>query len=371
MKVLMTADTVGGVWIYAVELSRALLREGVEVALATQGAPLTDAQREQVRGLAGVALFESAYKLEWMDDPWHDVARCSGWLLDVAAQVKPDVVHLNQFAYGGLPFRAPTVVVGHSCVMSWWAACRQDAPPAGWERYRREVTHGLQVADAVVAPTQAMLAALEHHYGPFSEARVIYNGRDAAERTPLPKEPLVLAAGRLWDAAKNVAALEAVAPRLPWAVVVAGDGRPASEGKPEPGRAHALGKLLPTVLDGWFRRAAIYALPARYEPFGLSVLEAAQAGCALVLGDIESLRELWEGCALFVPPEDDAALEGALQELIASPKRRELLAARARERARAYTPERMAAQYAALYRELAAAKRASFSVRREEVVCAS
>ncbi len=32
-------------------------------------------------------------------------------------------------------------------------------------------------------------------------------------------------------------------------------------------------------------------LPARYEPFGLSVLEAALSGCALVLGDIPSLRE--------------------------------------------------------------------------------
>ena len=39
---------------------------------------------------------------------------------------------------------------------------------------------------------------------------------------------------------------------------------------------------------------------ALYEPFGLAVLEAAQAGCALVLSDIPTFRELWDGAALFV-----------------------------------------------------------------------
>ena len=50
-------------------------------------------------------------------------------------------------------------------------------------------------------------------------------------------------------------------------------------------------------------RAAIYALPARYEPFGLSILEAALSGCALVIGDIPSLREIWADAALFVPSD--------------------------------------------------------------------
>ena len=370
MKILMTADTVGGVWIYALELCGALASQGFGVALATQGAPLTEGQRARVRELSNVELFESNYKLEWMEDPWNDVARCSGWLLDVAAQVKPQVVHLNQFSYGSLPFRAPTLVVGHSCVMSWWGACRKDKPPAQWDRYKQEVTHGLGVADTVVAPSRAMLKALVAHYGPFSDAHVIYNGRDSSERLPGPKEPLVLSAGRLWDVAKNVAALENIAPRLPWPVVLAGDGRAAGGEQLQAGRAHHLGKLPPSELAGWFRRASIYALPARYEPFGLSVLEAAQAGCALVLGDIESQRELWDGCAVFVPPEDSAALEAAIQELIASPQQRGLLAARARERSLVFTPARMAARYVELYQQLTA-PRPRFSSYREVGACAS
>jgi hypothetical protein len=38
-KVLMTADTVGGVWTYALELAAGLGEHGVEVAIATMGAP--------------------------------------------------------------------------------------------------------------------------------------------------------------------------------------------------------------------------------------------------------------------------------------------------------------------------------------------
>ena len=49
-------------------------------------------------------------------------------------------------------------------------------------------------------------------------------------------------------------------------------------------------------------RTAVFVSPALYEPFGLAVLEAAQAGCALVLSDIPTFRELWDGVALFVAP---------------------------------------------------------------------
>ena len=71
--VLMTADTVGGVWHYAVELAAALGCRGVRVALATMGAPLTPSQREQIASVSTATVYESSYKLEWMEEPWDDV----------------------------------------------------------------------------------------------------------------------------------------------------------------------------------------------------------------------------------------------------------------------------------------------------------
>jgi glycogen synthase len=103
-----------------------------------------------------------------------------------------------------------------------------------------------------------------------------------------------------------------------------------------------------------YQRATIYALPARYEPFGLTALEAALAGCALVLGDIPTLREVWGDAAVFVPPDDHQALADAINGLIADQQRRSSLVAKARDRAQLLNAHRMAEGYMRAYRELLA-----------------
>ena len=154
----------------------------------------------------------------------------------------------------------------------------------------------------------------------------------------------------MWDEAKNISALCEVAPSLRWPVYVAGEKASPSESTEEPLEwVQWLGRLPADVIALWYERAAIYALPARYEPFGLSVLEAASQGCALVLGDIPSLRENWDEAALFVAPDDRQELVAAIAWLIASPARRLALGARAMSRAAEFTIARMAAAYVDVY----------------------
>jgi glycogen synthase len=353
-KVLMTADTVGGVWQYALELARGLAERGIEVTIAAMGGPLSELHRDKADRIPRLKVFEGAYKLEWMEDPWRDVERAGEWLLGLEDRICPDLIHLNNFAHGALPWSAPKVMVGHSCVLSWWEAVHGEPAPEEWDRYRREVTGGLAAADLVIAPTAAMLASLAAFYGPFSRTRVIANGRDERLFQPRSKEPMVFTAGRLWDEAKNLAALESVAPRLPWPVFVAGDSHHPDGGEVRHHHTRLLGRLSQRALAAWLGRAAVYCLPARYEPFGLSVLEAALAGCALVLGDIPSLRETWRNRAVFVPPGDPEALEDALLRLIDDPDRRASLAAGARARALQLTPERMVEGYLEAYGEVLA-----------------
>lgn len=358
MKVLMTADTLGGVWSYALELAAALGSHEVRIVLATMGAPLTPGQRADASSVGNLEIVESAFRLEWMDDPWDDVARAGEWLLQLEREHAPDVVHLNGYAHAALPWNAPVCVVAHSCVLSWWRAVHGESAPLTWARYRTAVASGLAAADTVIAPSDAMLYALGREYGTVQHARVIHNGRSAAAFPRRTKEPFVLAAGRLWDEAKNVAALEAVAPNLPWPVYVAGSADPPStDGRTGPvtRTSRALGVLRIRELAEWMGRAEIYALPARYEPFGLSVLEAALAGCALVLGDIPSLRELWDGAALFVDPDDHAGLTIALRTLIDDADLRARTAAACRARALGYTSERMSRAYLDTYEALVSA----------------
>ncbi len=352
MRILATADTVGGVWVYALELARALATHDVQVSLATMGGPLSAAQRGELAALDNVELYESTFRLEWMENAWADVDRAGDWLLQLEQRVRPDVLHLNGFAHGPLPWNAPVLVVGHSCVWSWWEAVHGRTPPGEWDEYRRRVRNGIAAANLVAAPSHSMLRALARHYGPLPETEVIPNGRDASRFQPGHKEPLVFAAGRLWDEAKNVSALCRVADSLPWPAYVAGSTRAPDGIDQSVEHVHALGVLPAEELAEWLGRASIYAFPARYEPFGLSVLEAALAGCTLVLGDIDSLREIWGDAAAYVDPADDTQLARTLQWLCDDASLRRALASRARTRALELTPVRMAEQYLAAYERL-------------------
>jgi glycosyltransferase involved in cell wall biosynthesis len=344
----MTADAVGGVWTYALDLSRALEAHDVRVVLAVLGPAPSAAQRRDAARVRHLQLLEWSGRLEWMDDPWSDVAASGDWLLDVEQTVRPDLVHLNGFCHGVLPWRAPCLVTAHSCVRSWWRAVMDADPPPRFDRYAAGVRAGLSAAQLVVAPSQAMRACLEEHYGPLPHATVIANGRAPRRLRPAAKGPVILSAGRLWDRAKNVGAVDEAAQRLAWPVLVAGD-----RGEHVPGgAAQHLGSLTPGQLARWMQQASIYVAPALYEPFGLSVLEAARAGCALVLGDIASLREIWADAALFVPPRDHDALADTLQRLIDDGALRREMAARAGKRARRFTAARMAARYVAAYAAL-------------------
>lgn len=351
--ILMTADTVGGVWTYALDLARGMTAKGSRVVLATMGEPLSPTQQEEADQVRGLQVIESAYKLEWMHDPWADLDAAGEWLLELEQRVAPDVVHLNGYAHGALPWKAPVLVVGHSCVLSWWSAVKGESAPASWDEYRRRVRDGLRNATMVAAPTRAMLNALETHYGPLQANRVVSNGRAPGHfLNRQEKQRYIFAAGRLGDEAKNIRTLGEAARNLPWPVFVAGAERDASGNELLPSNVTHCGKLSPVELADWMGKAAIYCLPARYEPFGLSILEAAISGCTLVLGDIPSLRELWEGCAAFVPPNDPAAIREILNQLISDPKRRAELAASARQRAQHFSFERFIEGYLQVYHDL-------------------
>lgn len=348
-RILMTTDSVGGVWDYSLELCRALGERGVEVVLATMGLPLRQAQRIEAAGVANVELIESRYKLEWMDQPWREVDAAGTWLELLEAQFAPDIIHLNGYVHAALPWSAPVVVVAHSDVLSWWEAVRGGRAPASWDHYAERVHRGLHAADLVVAPTRAMLDSLQAHYGRLHQARVIYNGRDARRFVAREKEAFVLSAGRLWDAAKNAQVLADIASELGWPVKLAGEPVGPDGSRIQLRNVELLGSRPPAEMADLFARASIYALPARYEPFGLTALEAGLAGCALVLGDIPSLREIWGQAAEFVPPGDRTALRQALSGLIADPERRAELAGRAFRRAEQFTVRRMRDEYLAAY----------------------
>jgi glycosyltransferase involved in cell wall biosynthesis len=333
MRVLVVADVMGGVRTFVGELARDLTGRGVEVHLALIGS------REQVEPLLDLpvaSLDWRPYALEWMGDPWDDVERTADWVAELAGALRPDVLHMNTFTPVADDV-LPALLTVHSCVLSWWRAVRgEDAPPQ-WDRYRRLAERTLERAQTVVAPTAALMSLLCGLYGPLPSARVIANGSSLPPGETGPREPLVITVGRVWDEAKNAATLATAAPAIHGRVAAIGQG-------PAPG-LHSLGALPHREVITWLRRSAVFAEPARYEPFGLAALEAARSGCALVLGDIPSLREVWGDAAAYVPPDDPDALADAVNRLLDDPVACEAAAARALARSERYSASATGAAY--------------------------
>ena len=352
VRILMTVDTAGGVWDYALQLAQALAPHGIEIVLASMGVLPSGAQRAALGNLANVVLCESEYKLEWMNEPWRDVDDAGAWLLQLEANVHPSIVHLNGYCHANLPWSAPSLVVGHSCVHSWFAAVKREAPGHQWEEYKRRVAAGLRAATLVTAPSETMLAALRFHYGSFRSVGAVYNGRAECDFRPGEKQPMILTAGRLWDEAKNIGSLARLPRESLWPIYAAGESTSPDNQTIRFEGLNWLGRLSKTALAHCLSRAAIFALPARYEPFGLAALEAGLAGCVLVLGDIPSLREIWRDAALFVPPDQADALSDTLERVIRDPALRSLMSKRARRRALTFSVERMARGYMDLYRRV-------------------
>lgn len=360
-KILMSADTLGGVWTYSLELIKALQPYHVEVALATMGAPLNNKQREDLADIPNVELYESNYKLEWMDKPWNDVDKAGEWLLWLNKRVQPDLIHLNNYCHGNLSWGKPVIMVAHSCVSSWWKAVKGEEVPDSWNTYKQRVTEGMRAADLLVAPTFAMLREIERIYGSTGDMKAIHNGMNPFNFSTTGKEPFIFSMGRVWDEAKNLELLAKAAPHLKWPVYIAGENKHASNGKyTELEGVKFLGSLSRKEVSKWLARASIYVLPARYEPFGLSLLEAAMSGCALVAGRTDSLLEIWKDAATYTDPDNSAELITIVNNMIDNDFYRKVLSSEAYNRSHMFSSQRMGKEYFNTYLELIMKEHSAF-----------
>ncbi len=364
MHVLITADTLGGVWVYARELVAGLARRGVRVTLVSFGEIPGREETAWLDVLPNVDFHPTGFRLEWMQESEADLEASAEYLCELIKQVNPELLHLNQYCYGSLPVAVPRLVVAHSDVLSWWVAVHGEPPKEDpWIRwYRQTVTCGLSHATAVVAPSRWMLEQLAEHYVRPEQGMVIYNGRSPAEFNPhSEKEDYMVSVGRLWDGGKQVKLLTQCEMPLP-TVVVGSDVHPdetfrsAAPIAPNPRRLRFIGPQPAEEVSRLFSRASIYAAISRYEPFGLAPLEAALSRCALVANDIPTFHELWGDAACFFRPNDAISMAATVRHLHSDPKLRRRYADRAYERAlQRFTAERMVDDYLALYGTLTSA----------------
>ncbi len=243
----------------------------------------------------------------------------AGWLLHHAHRFS--VIHAHSYhtpvaLTAGLASRISQVPLlvstyyhgtGHSPVRRWLHGPYR--PGGNWL---------LRQARRVICISEAERMLLHRHFGAELPTIVIPCGVAVDARRPAGPAPAldggvcVLAVGRL-DTYKQTERLIAALPRLPpaYEVVVIGDGpaRPAlarlAERLSVDHRVRLLGRLPEEELLSSYRRADILVSLSRQESFGLTLLEAAVAGCAVVASDIPAHREvaqyLPDGRVFFLP----------------------------------------------------------------------
>ena len=275
-----------------------------------------------------------------------------------------DVLHAHEplapMAAYGLVLTAPLPMVGtyHRAGVSRWVPVLK--PLAALVGRRMEIR--------VAVSEAARQTGLRAGGGTFE---VLFNGVDmrrfesAAPVRPEPGHPAVLFLGRheqrkglnvLLDAFEKVER-----PAVLW---VAGDG-PASEVQrrrhPESDRVRWLGVLSDEEVAARLAGADVLCAPSLHgESFGMVLLEAMAAGCAVVASDIEGYRRAAGGHAALVPPGDVPALARALGAALAdavegsgqsAPEARKA----ATEYARAWSMDALAERYLDVYARAIAA----------------
>jgi glycosyltransferase involved in cell wall biosynthesis len=358
LRILITADAVGGVWQYSLDLARGLARLGHETVLALMGPAATTEQSKSAAQIPGLRLIDTGLDLDWLAEDEAALVRAAEAIADLAAEAEADVVHLNAPALVALAdFGRPVIAVQHSCVATWWEAVQGTELPEDFQWRTDLVARGLQAARVVVTPTAAFGAAVKRRYRLKKAPRTVHNGRSPLAVPSGAPHDFVFTAGRLWDEGKNLGMLDAAAGRIGVPVRAAGPLAGPNGAQVIFDHIHCLGTLDEEELGRWLSARPVFVSAAFYEPFGLAVLEAASAGCPLILSDIPTFRELWNEVAIFVDPRDADGFARAIGDLVGDDFERAVLGRAAKERAERYTPDAMAAQMASLYRGLLPAVR--------------
>ncbi len=366
MHVLITSDTVGGVWTYTQELVTGLIEAGHRVTLVSFGKLPLPHQTGWMEAVPELDYRPTEYQLEWMETAEKDVEESKHYLERLVRETEPDILNLSQYCYGDIAVDVPKVVIAHSDVVSWWVAVHGTEPEdTPWIRnYREMVSAGLQCADVVVAPSQWMLQAISKYYSAPSSGTVIHNGRSPGLFDPdNAKQDYVLSVGRLWDAGKQISLLLQDEQDAP--ILIAGwerePGRgPATSATPVPANVRLLGAKPQSQLRDLYSRAALYAATSRYEPFGLSPLEAALSRCALVLNDLPVFHELWGDAGQYFEKNNAAGLARVIAKLRRDSEKLRQQGHRAYQRALDnFSARRMVAEYETLYREVTMPARAA------------
>lgn len=295
------APAIGGVEWHVEMLARGLVKQGVEVSVITTD-PIGTLPNEEI--LDGVVVrrfrtgkrsgrfFLSASMGRWL-------ARHAGDFALVHAHSYHTPVAL-QAAIAARASGVPFVITPHYHGTGHSPMMRVLHIP-----YRPLGTWMMRSATRIICVSEWERDLVVRHFLGRTRTSVIPNGVDVDQiqhARPFevsPQEEIILSVGRL-EGYKGADRLITALPHLPpgYRLVLVGEGPARSMLESlvtkldVQGRVRFLGKVERSELDRWYRTAAVYVSFSAHEAFGLTLLEAAAAGTAVVASSIPAHREV-------------------------------------------------------------------------------
>lgn len=346
MKVLMTTYTTGMMWHYVMNLCKSLERYQVEIHLLSLGKILSEEQIKQMNLLRNVHLYESSFAVDWEQSAEEENSVAKQWVESIYAEIKPEIIHFNNYVQTGGNWECPVIMAYHFCVLTWWNAVRGTDFPLSFSKYIKAMKEAISASDIIVAPSQSMLHQAQLANVTFKQTQVIHYGLEQSAKHEVEKEFMILTTGCFNNEAANCKLIADIAKDFDWPVCIAGNNHTSDAAILDSTKnVFLLGQLSAVELKYFMERASIFAMPAKYKPFGLELLEAAKSNCALVVAKIPSLQEIWGDAALYFNPEDQEDVKSKIQLLIKDKELRKKMANKAYEKAQQFTAEKMADKY--------------------------
>jgi len=347
MRILHMANHVNesgnGIVNVMVDLACAQAALGCEVAVASGGGGY-----EALLARQGVR----HYRLDQRRSPLA-LARAAIRFGRIADEFAPDFVHahmvtgalLARFARGFRRFRLVTHVHNRFQRSSDW----------------------MKIGDAVIAVSRAVADDMARRGVEASRLRVVRNGTIGSPRTagddrlPLHGRAIVTVAGMYErkGIAELLDAFDRLAARHPDAVLhLVGDGpdraRFEERAAQSPYRDRIRFEGFRTDGGRWMRAADVFVLASHTDSFPLVLVEAREAGCAIVATAVDGIPEALDNgeAGVLVPPRDAAALAAAIDRLLSDEGWRQAHRSRAAQGLDYYRVGRMAEETIRIYEEL-------------------
>lgn len=268
----------------------------------------------------------------------------------------------------------PDVVHAHmrtGLLLAWfWARFYRFAVVAQVHNVHDRESLLMALADRVVAVSQSVAETMAKQGIARAKIRTVLNRTlgtprlpplEVVQPAPVERPAIVTVCGmnHRKGIAELIAAFERVAGRFPAAhLYLVGDGPERRLFEEQAGASACENHIhfagFQSEPRSWMLAADIFVLASRRESFGLVLIEAREAGCAIVATDVDGIAEALDGgeAGVLVPPRDPQALADALTLLLASEERREDWKGRARRGTEAFHVRVMAEEMQQVYDDL-------------------